>query len=394
MEIGDGNDLISLPFKPALVVASKSRNNPYGNMLRTGHRVVRNRCWEQKMTSFFHPVTCVRGHKSPSSLHNIHWKSQFRVQSSSQKKEKLSKILKDAQSSKDPFSVKGVAKEIGILLSRLAAAFGIHHIFSTYCVDFLVCEGPSMLPTIRQKGDIILIERFSHRWFGLVGGDKGEVRSRDARERQKKWEEDETERIFKEKENEASFDEITWHTEKALPCYPENYEHLSTLKRSLGRITSGISVGDVVVLEHPNHVGTVCKRVLGLPGDLVLRPKEDAFFRPMGAKHRQVIDIFQDNDREKKANNALSLMSSSLLVVPDGHIWVEGDNSLNSADSRDYGPVPASLVLGKVWMKIWPLRGNTLMVRGDRPVPPEGKPFTGSSVLPAGYEGELIMVEK
>lgn len=345
------------------------------------------------MTLFFQPETCVRQQTYPSYLHKgSNWKTQCRVQSSSKKKGKISKILKDAHTSNDHFFIKEVAKETGILLSRLAAAFGIHHIVTTYCVDFLVCEGPSMLPTIQQRGDIIMIERFTHRWFGIEGGDKGEVRSAAAKESQKKWEESETERIRKGKENKAPFEDITWHASKSLRCHPENYKKLS--KRSLDRITSGISVGDVVVIEHPNHVGTVCKRVLGLPGDLVLRPKEEAFFRPMGAKHRQVMDIFQESDEGRTGNTASSLMSSSLLVIPDGHIWVEGDNSLNSADSRDYGPVPAILVLGKVWMKIWPPGGNTLMVRGDRPLPPEGKPFTGSTVLPAGYEGELITVEK
>ena len=76
--------------------------------------------------------------------------------------------------------------------------------------------------------------------------------------------------------------------------------------------------------------------------------------------------------------------------MPDGHIWVEGDNSTNSSDSRHYGPVPASLVLGKVLLRIWPLRGQALILRGPRPQPPMGVPFTGSTILPAGYEGEAM----
>ena len=74
-------------------------------------------------------------------------------------------------------------------------------------------------------------------------------------------------------------------------------------------------------------------------------------------------------------------------MQPDGHIWVEGDNSLNSADSRVYGAVSANLVVGKGWMRLWPIQGKSLMVRGDRPIPNNGR-FTGSTIVPAGLEGE------
>ncbi len=33
--------------------------------------------------------------------------------------------------------------------------------------------------------------------------------------------------------------------------------------------------------------------------------------------------------------------------VPEGHLWIEGDNGPNSRDSRSYGPVPVALVEGR-----------------------------------------------
>ncbi len=42
-------------------------------------------------------------------------------------------------------------------------------------------------------------------------------------------------------------------------------------------------------------------------------------------------------------------------VVPKGHVWLQGDNYHNSTDSRHYGPIPYSLLRGKVFYKIWPL---------------------------------------
>jgi inner membrane protease subunit 1 len=40
------------------------------------------------------------------------------------------------------------------------------------------------------------------------------------------------------------------------------------------------------------------------------------------------------------------------MQVPNGHVWLQGDNQYVSRDSREYGPVPAALVKGKVFFKV------------------------------------------
>lgn len=40
------------------------------------------------------------------------------------------------------------------------------------------------------------------------------------------------------------------------------------------------------------------------------------------------------------------------LQVPKGHVWLEGDNPLNSTDSRQYGPVPWALLQGRAFLKV------------------------------------------
>eukprot|EP00547_Thalassionema_nitzschioides_P015312 CAMPEP_0194232974 /NCGR_PEP_ID=MMETSP0158-20130606/1123_1 /TAXON_ID=33649 /ORGANISM="Thalassionema nitzschioides, Strain L26-B" /LENGTH=216 /DNA_ID=CAMNT_0038965805 /DNA_START=263 /DNA_END=913 /DNA_ORIENTATION=+ len=212
-----------------------------------------------------------------------------------------------------------------------------------------------MLPTIKSSGEIIFVDRLTPRLNGIEGGTVGSDRVRLARKRQEEF------------KKQPGHNELQWHQ----PIISVTDLRVAGKWRRLWeQTTTGVSVGDVVVVQHPDRKGTICKRVLGLPGDTIVRPP------PAMRRRRRRRD---DYDNRK------------FLVIPDGHIWIEGDNSMNSSDSRNYGPIPAAMIVGRVLFRVWPLRGNALMQRGACPRPGEGEPFTGSTTLPAGYEGEEIV---
>ena len=45
------------------------------------------------------------------------------------------------------------------------------------------------------------------------------------------------------------------------------------------------------------------------------------------------------------------------MVRPDGAIWLEGDNPFGSTDSRQFGPLPAESLRGRVLLRLWPRPG-------------------------------------
>lgn len=51
------------------------------------------------------------------------------------------------------------------------------------------------------------------------------------------------------------------------------------------------------------------------------------------------------------------------VLIPQGHIWVEGDN-VHSIDSNTYGPISKGLVVGKVVFSLWPF--GPIPIEGGR----------------------------
>ena len=82
--------------------------------------------------------------------------------------------------------------------------------------------------------------------------------------------------------------------------------------------------GELVVLKSPldpNRI--ICKRVLGLPGDIVCVDPTGQLAPP--TEH---------------------------VTVPQGHIWIIGDNASWSRDSREYGPVSISLIRARLAFRV------------------------------------------
>ena len=106
--------------------------------------------------------------------------------------------------------------------------------------------------------------------------------------------------------------------------------------------------GDIVVIKPPRK-GTepLIKRVIGLPGDTV-------------AVHDGQVYI---NDQKLEEPYLVERTNGSMneQLIPEGYIFVMGDNRNASNDSRAFGPVPLQDIIGRAWLRYWPLNAITII---------------------------------
>ncbi len=109
------------------------------------------------------------------------------------------------------------------------------------------------------------------------------------------------------------------------------------------------------------------KRVIGEPGDQV--SVQDGFVYVNGAKLDEPYTESRPTDQTG---------SQVTWTVPADRLFVMGDNRPNSSDSRQFGPICISDVIGRAWLRYWPL--NTL---GILPTPTYDVPSASPTPSPA-----------
>ena len=113
-----------------------------------------------------------------------------------------------------------------------------------------------------------------------------------------------------------------------------------------------VNRGDLIVFESPPNEGSetkdLIKRVIGLPGETV--ESRDGLMVVNG----QVI-------KEPYLDDGVMTGALEKTTVPPNHVWVMGDNRANSRDSRFFGAVPESLIIGRAFVRVWPVTALSLL---------------------------------
>ncbi|TNC80884.1 MAG: signal peptidase I [Oleiphilus sp.] len=119
------------------------------------------------------------------------------------------------------------------------------------------------------------------------------------------------------------------------------------------------SAGDIVAFDHPKKAGTrYVKRIVGIPGDRVEYRNKQLFINGQLVAEERLqtdgtktdYDLMLENVRHtiRKDSKYKNTKSEGTWEVPPDHYFVLGDNRDASSDSRFWGFVPTSKLLGKI----------------------------------------------
>ncbi|MEK6192342.1 MAG: signal peptidase I [Chloroflexota bacterium] len=128
------------------------------------------------------------------------------------------------------------------------------------------------------------------------------------------------------------------------------------------------SRGNVVVFNPPDGYEQTgvpfIKRVIGLPGETVLLENGVVFIKPAGGVPVRLDEPYLVTGADGTPAPTLPRDAQGTIewIVPDGHVFVMGDNRPDSQDSRFFGPIERDLIVGRAFVRYFPLDRITLFV--------------------------------
>ena len=119
--------------------------------------------------------------------------------------------------------------------------------------------------------------------------------------------------------------------------------------------------GDIVVFSAPESAGREAgtpfiKRVIGVAGDTVEIRQGRVWINQHALEEPYVYAVDGTPQTTETGD-------TTRWVIGDGEVFLMGDHRWESVDSRFFGPVAVSTVVGRAWLRYWPL--DRLSTLGD-----------------------------
>lgn len=112
--------------------------------------------------------------------------------------------------------------------------------------------------------------------------------------------------------------------------------------------------GDVIIFKAPKTEPCseieceYIKRIIGLPGENVKVQQGQIYVNNQ---------LLNENylDKDTTTNPGSFMPEGSNITVPEGYYLPLGDNRQHSRDGREFGPIPKQSIVGKAWLRYWPI---------------------------------------
>lgn len=115
--------------------------------------------------------------------------------------------------------------------------------------------------------------------------------------------------------------------------------------------------GDIVVFADPQIPSrTLIKRIIATEGQTIDLRDGKVYIDGV-----ELDEPYTDGLPTYPLNTVANVDIEYPYKVPQGTVWVMGDNRTNSSDSRYFGPIEESAVFGKAFAIYWPLDSIALL---------------------------------
>ena len=117
--------------------------------------------------------------------------------------------------------------------------------------------------------------------------------------------------------------------------------------------------GDLIVFDRPEAetggVPDLIKRVIALPGETIEFRDGVIYIDNRRLEEPYLPPGFQTSGLSLTNAGAGLCGGTAMCQVPEGYVFVMGDNRNDSRDSRFFGPVEEDGIVGRAFLRVWPI---------------------------------------
>ena len=132
------------------------------------------------------------------------------------------------------------------------------------------------------------------------------------------------------------------------------------LVNKLSYVIGEVDRGDIIVFDKPEQAGGTIddfiKRVIALPGETITFVGGEVFIDGQRLQEPYIDGAATNHGSVAiDAEGCINQPAPDTCTLAEGYFFVMGDNRGNSTDSRHFGPIPEDTIVGRAFLKVWPL---------------------------------------